>query len=175
MNKERLIALTLIILTAAASRLLPHPPNVAPIAAIALFAGAQFERKWLAFAVPLLALVISDMVIGFYDQVAVTYLAFAVIVCLGFALRGHQRFLPIAGATLAGSVLFFLTTNCALWIHNDLYPKTLEGVMQGYTAALPFFRNTLLGDAFYSALLFGGFALAERRMAWLKSRSVAIT
>lgn len=173
MNRERLITLTLIVLAAAASRLLPHAPNVAPIAAIALFGGAQFERKWLAFAVPFLALLLSDAVIGFYEQMWVTYLAFAAVVCIGFALRGRLRFLPVTGAAVLSSALFFLITNCALWLPYDIYPKTAAGVLLGYEAALPFFRNTLLGDLFYTALLFGGFALAERKLTWLKAPATA--
>lgn len=168
MNKERLITLSLIILAASASRLLPHPVNVTPIAALALFAGAQFERKWLAFAVPLLALFLSDIVIGFYSQMWVTYAAFAAVALIGFRLRGHVRPLPVIGATLAGSVAFFLISNCALVMHGELYPATWEGMMASYAAALPFFRHTLLGDLFYAALLFGGFALAERKYAWLR-------
>lgn len=168
MNKERLIALSLIVLAAAASRLLPHPENVTPVAALALFAGAQFERKWLAFAVPLAAVFLSDIVIGFYSQMWVTYAAFAVITTLGFTLQNHMGILRVAGTALAGSVLFFLITNCALIMHGELYPATWEGMMASYTAALPFFRNTLLGDLFYAALLFGGFALAERRYARLR-------
>jgi hypothetical protein len=173
MNKERLAVLTVMILAAAASRLLPHPENVAPIAAIALFAGAQFERKWLAFAVPVAAMLMSDLFIGFYEGMWVTYLGFAVIVCLGFALRGSKGIIPVASATLTGSVFFFLISNCVFLIDHGLYPQTVDGMMQAYTAALPFFRNSLFGDAFYSALLFGGFALAQRKYEWLKVRPLA--
>jgi hypothetical protein len=173
MNKDRLITLTMIILAAAVSRILPHPDNVAPIAAMALFGAAQFERKWLAFAVPLLALLISDAFIGFYEHMYVTYVGFIAVTCIGLLLRGHVKPLPVVGATLGASVAFFLITNCALWIHYDLYPKTLEGVTTGYIAALPLFRNTVIGDLFYSALLFGGFALAERRYLWLRAPQLA--
>jgi hypothetical protein len=173
MNKERLVTLTLIILAAATARLLPHPHNVAPIAAIALFAGAHFERKWQAFVLPLLAMLVSDAIIGFYDAMWVTYLAFATVVCLGFLLRKNKSFLAVAGATVSGSVLFFLVSNFALWMHHNLYPHTLDGIMESYTMALPFFRNTLIGDLFYSGLLFGGFALAERKFTPLRSNRVS--
>lgn len=172
MNKERLITLSMIVLAAAASRLLPHPDNVAPIAAIALFAGAQFERKSLAFVIPLSAMLLSDIALGFYEGMWMTYVGFAAVVCVGFTLRGFQKALPVAGATLLGSALFFLITNFAPLALPSIYPATFEGVMQSYVAALPFFRNTLIGDAFYSALLFGGFALAEYRFSWLRLRSL---
>ena len=164
MNKERLITLSLIICAAAVSRLIPHPDNVTPVAAIALFAGAQFDRKALAFAVPLMAMFLSDIVIGFYPQVWLTYVAFALTVGMGFALRGRNRLVPVAVATLASAVLFFVVTNFApLAVPAGIYPNSWEGIMQSYVAAIPFFRNSLIGDVFYSALLFGGFALAERK------------
>ena len=167
MNKERLIILSLMVLAAAASRVVPHPYNFTPIAAIALFSGATFERKWLAFAVPLLALFISDAVMGFYAQMWVIYAAFAAIVCIGFALRKRAEFLLIAAGTLSGAVLFFLITNFAPLVDQP-YPRNLDGVLQSYAAGIPFFRNTLLSDIFYSVLLFGGFAWAEKTYAGLK-------
>ena len=173
MNKERLVTLTLIILAAATSRILPHPDNVAPIAAIALFAGAHFERKWQAFALPIAAMLASDSIIGFYDAMWVTYIGFAAVVCIGFLLRQNKSFLRVLGATIGGSVAFFLISNFALWAHHDLYPHTLEGVMESYAMALPFFRNSLIGDLFYTGLLFGGFALAERKFTPLRSSRVS--
>ncbi len=166
MNKERLTALCLIILAAALSRVLPHPHNVAPIAAIALFSGAHFERKWMAFALPLLAMLVSDAVIGFYPEIWVTYLAFSLVVCLGLVLARNKGVLQVACATLAGSVTFFLITNFAPFY--TLYPHTMDGIAQSYAMALPFFRNTLLGDAFYVTILFGGFALMQRKFSRLQ-------
>jgi hypothetical protein len=175
MNKERLITLSLMIFAAAASRLVPHPYNFTPVAAMALFAGATFERKWSAFAIPLLALLLSDAVLGFYGlkEMLVTYFGFAAIVCIGFLVRGRPQVMPIALATLSGAVTFFLITNCAFLINTSLYPQTLDGLVQGYVAGVPFFRNTLLSDIFYSTLLFGGFLLAEHKYAWLKVSRLA--
>src|ERR1700749_4672414 len=90
MRNPRLGALTLLILAAAATRLMPHPPNMSSVAALSLFGGAYFARRWLAFAVPLLALLASDLVLGFYPHMAVQYLSFAVIICIGFALQGRR-------------------------------------------------------------------------------------
>lgn len=170
MNRERIATLTFLILAAAASRLLPHPANVAPISAMALFAGAYFERKWLAFAVPLAAMILSDAVIGFYTQIWVTYLGFAAVVCVGFMLRSQVGVFQVACASVTGSVLFFFITNFAIWMHYDIYPHTIQGIMDSYVLALPFFRHTLMGDLFYAAVLFGGFALAERRFNQLQPR-----
>lgn len=170
MNTPRLMTLSLMILAAAASRLIPHLPNFTPVAAMALFAGAEFERKWHAFVVPFAALLLSDAVLGFYglSEMAATYAGFAAVVCIGFAVRRHPQFVPIACATLAGALAFFLITNCALLVNPGLYPHNLQGLMEGYIAGLPFFRNTLASDILYSAVLFGGLALAERKYAWLK-------
>ena len=173
MNKDRLLALTLVILAAAASRLLPHPENVAPIAAIALFGGAKFERKSLAFFVPFAALLLSDAVLGFYAGIWAVYLAFAVLTCIGFALRGRESFSSVITASLLSSAVFFLITNCNAIVPHSNFPQTMDGLKMGYEAGIPFFRNTLLGDLFYNAVLFGGFAFAERRFGFLRNRILA--
>ena len=90
------------------------------------------------------------------------------IVGIGFLLRDRRTPLQIAGASLAGSVLFFVVTNFGVWMLGSLYPKTLEGLVACYVAAIPFFHNTLLGDAFFTAVLFGGFVLAQRRFPVLR-------
>jgi len=162
MHKERLIALILVILTAAASRLLPHPENVAPIAAIALFCGAKFANKSLAFIVPALALLVSDSVIGFYAGMGTVYAAFAVITLIGLFLRGRENTTTIIASSVFASILFFLITNAPMLVPHTPYPEGISGLIMSYEAALPFFRNTLLGDMFYNAFLFGSFALAQR-------------
>lgn len=166
----RFLALAGIVLTAAMARLLPHPPNCTPIAAMALFGGASFAGRRAALFVPLLAMYLSDLVLGFfvYDfgwyhgSMPYVYGSFALIAGLGLWLRRRRTPLRIAATALAGSVLFFLITNFGVWAGGSLYPKTAEGLIACYVAAVPFFRNTLAGDAFFTAVLFGGFALAER-------------
>ncbi len=171
----RLLALVGVILVAAASRLIPHPPNVTPIAAMALFGGAQFADRRLAFLVPLSAMFLSDLVIGLHRLLPVVYACFALIVGLGFWVRPRKSFGRIAGATLAGSVLFFAVTNFGVWAMGSLYPKTLDGLVAAYIAAIPFFRNTLLGDALFAAVLFGGFTLLEVTVAAVRERRPAAT
>ena len=174
MRNPRLGALTLLILAAAATRLMPHPPNMTSVTALSLFGGAYFARRSLAFAVPLLALLASDLVLGLYPHMAVQYLAFALIICIGFALQRRRRPLPIAAAVLASSLTFFVITNLGVWLFDALYPKTLSGLAACYIAALPFLRNTLFGDALYSAILFGGFHLLEQRFETLRDRPAAL-
>ena len=160
-NHSRLIALILAIAAAAALRLVPHPPNFAPIGAMALFSGAYIGRRALAFVAPIGALLLSDALLGFYHGMATVYSATALIVLIGwFALR---RISPIrvGMAAVASSVLFFLITNFGMWLLSGLYPPTLVGLETCFVAAIPFFQNTLAGDLFYSVLLFGGFTIAE--------------
>ena len=162
MWNPRLVAIAVMIVAAAASRLLPHPPNFTPIAAMALLGGAYLPDRRVAFAVPLAALFLSDLVLGLHAGMWAVYGSFLLVVCLGFTLRHTRTPLKIAGTALASSVLFFTLTNLAVWAFGSMYPKTPAGLAACYTAAIPFFRNTLAGDAFYTALLFGGFALAQR-------------
>lgn len=172
MNKLniRFWAIACLILCAAISRIIPHHiPNFTPITAIALFSGVYLRKYW-SFSVPLLALIISDFCLemmnpgyGFNSGRPVIYASFALMVFIGYSLRGKTNVANIAVKTLAGSTVFFLITNFAVWISSGMYPHTFEGFMSCYTMALPFFRNSLLGDFIYSALLFGGFAMAQAK------------
>ena len=168
-NRARLLALLLAIFAAAAMRLLPHPPNFSPIAAMALFSGAQLPRRMLAFAAPFGALILSDALLGgFYPGMNFVYLSFALTVLIGWAIAGRKTILTIAAAALASSVLFFALTNFGMWLFSGFYPRTWEGLVTCYVAAIPFFQNTVAGDLFFAAVLFGGFALAERLMPALR-------
>lgn len=175
------------VLLAALSRLIPHPPNFAPITALALFGAATLSDRRVALLTPLAALFVSDLCIealhrmglmaswGIYPGMWVTYTAFLLIGLLGLLLRRHRNVPAITGATLAGSVFFFVWTNFGVWAGGNLYPHTAEGLLACYTAAIPFFQNTLLGDAVYGTALFGGFALAERGWPVLRERPLVPT
>jgi hypothetical protein len=155
-----------LIVLAAASRLLPHPPNFAPVADIGLYAGAYTGRR-AGWVVPFAALLLSDLVLGFYHPVSMVanYLAFASCLALGAGWLAKGRSLPrVAGAVLASSVTFFAISNFGMWA-SGYYPRTWVGLIECYTAALPFFRNTLASDVLYSAALFGGHALLARYLA----------
>jgi hypothetical protein len=161
-NHARLLALLTAIVTAAALRLIPHAPNFSPIAAMALFGGAYLGKRWLAFIAPLAAMLLSDAIIGFHPYMWATYLSMALIVLIGWAVR--TRITP----AVASSVLFYLLTNFSVWLGSSVYPQTLAGLVACYVAAIPFFQNTLAGDLFYSALLFGGFALLEKAIPMIR-------
>ncbi len=169
MLKPRYEVLIGMILAAALTRLIPHPPNFAPIGALALFGGAQFADRRLAFLVPLTAMLLSDLCIGLYSHMEWVYGSFALITCMGLWLRSRRMAWGITGASLAASTLFFLITNLGVWMDSTTtYAKDLAGLVACYAAALPFFGNTLLGDGLYSLALFGGLALLEKRFAILR-------
>ena len=142
-------------------RLLPHAPNIAPIGALALFAGARGKSKW-GLALPLLAMAISDLFIGLYDLrlMAVVYGSFLVMGMLGRAIRKSVSAENIVIMSIVGSALFFLATNTAVWAFSPWYAKNIGGLLESLVMGLPFWRNSLIGDLSYGALFFGAYALA---------------
>jgi len=167
MQMIRTIFLLLLAVLAVGSRLIPHPANFTPVAALALFGGVYFEKRF-AFILPLAALLVSDAIIGFYQGIAWVYGSFILIGLLGLWLRKHKSVGTTAAVTLAGSVLFFVLTNFGVWLGGELYPLNLQGLISCYAAAIPFFRNTLAGDLFYVAVLFGITEFAARRIPVLR-------
>ena len=149
-NKEQKIALGLILL-AVATRLLPHPPNFAPITGIALFAAARFQRKYLAVLIPFLSLFLTDLLLGLSAITLFVYAGFGLILLLGFQTKKTR-----ITTVLLSSVLFFVVSNLGVWVLH--YPLTLGGLTACYTLAIPFFTNTLLGDLVYTGVLFLSFS-----------------
>jgi hypothetical protein len=166
-NTPRIIFLTLLILIAVFSRLLPHPPNFTAIAAVALFAGAHFRSTILAFAIPFIAMMVTDLIIGLHNTLIPVYAAFAITVSIGLYISGNKKAHFIAIGAVSSSVIFFLLTNFAVWMAGGMYPMDFSGLLLCYTAALPFFQNTLAGDLFFTTLLFGGFYLAQLKFPTL--------
>jgi hypothetical protein len=172
LNRSRIAAVACAILAAAALRLVPHPPNFTPIGAMALFSGAYLGRRVLAFAVPLAAMLLADAVLGFYTGMWITYVGFALVVLLGAVALQRVTLLRLGGAALASSVLFFAVSNFGTWAFSGMYPLSVAGLVACYIAAIPFFQNTVAGDLFYVALLFGGFAIAEHLLPKLRAGAV---
>lgn len=148
-------------------RLLPHLPNVSPVAAMALFGGAYYADKRLAFIVPFLALFLSDLVLGLHNSMIFVYAGFALTVAIGFLLKDRVTITNTAFATVIASVLFFLLTNLGAWLTSGLYAKSAAGLMQAYAAGIPFFQNSLLGNAVFVAVIFGGYHLLQKNFAVL--------
>ncbi|OGM89064.1 hypothetical protein A3J77_00845 [Candidatus Wolfebacteria bacterium RBG_13_41_7] len=162
-NKTKIILVISIIFLAAGSRLVDHPANFTPIAAMALFAGCYLGRKW-GIVFPLAAMLVSDYFIGFYEwQVMLSvYLGLALAFVLGWYLQNRVKLQNVVLASLASSFLFFLITNFAVWAFFSWYPHTLQGLINCYVLAIPFFRNTLFGDLFYAGALFGAYEFVLR-------------
>ena len=155
---------TLMVFVAAFVRLLPHPPNFAPIAAMALFGGAYFNKKSLAFAIPLIALFLTDLIIGIYSYAWIVYLSFALIVVLGIVMLKKVSVKNVVITSLTASVSFFAITNFGVWALGTLYPKTPAGLMESYIAAIPFFQYSLIGDLFFVGLMFGVYELVKHKV-----------
>ena len=158
----RLMLAFAMIAIAAGLRIAPHPWNFTPLGAMALFSGAFVRDRRLAFVFPLAALFVGDIFIGFHKLMPVVYASFLLSVLIGRWVQNHRSLVRISGATLLGAIQFFLVTNFAVWAFGTFYPRSLAGLAACYAAGIPFFWNTLAGDAFYSALFFGAFALTER-------------
>jgi hypothetical protein len=165
----RMLVVAGIVLGAAALRLAPHPMNFTPVGALALFSGAYFSSKRAALVVPLLSLMVGDILTGFHRLIPFVYASFLVSVGIGFCLRRIKTVPRIGAATLASAVQFYLITNFALWASSiGSFPKNIDGLVACYIAGFPLFWNTLAGDAFYAALLFGVMALAARKLPLLE-------
>ncbi len=156
MSRHQPLIVLMLIILAVTTRLWLHVPNMTAVGAVALFAGAYLTRRSWAVAVPLAALALSDIWLGGYEPwvMASVYGSFALVGVLGLVLRARRSPLAIAGAAVASSTLFFLITNFAVWATTPWYAKTFSGLMTSYTLGLPFFRNMLFGDLFFSAILF---------------------
>ena len=175
------LAFTLTVL-AALLRLVPHPPNFAPVGSVALFGGARL-RGWQAYVVPVAVMLLTDPIrsrmeggyAAYSWATLIIYAAFLINVVLGRVfLRDSSSPWRIGTVAFAGSVQFYLITNFPSWsAANSLYAHTWSGLVACYVAALPFFGRTLLADLFYSAVLFGAYALLHRRAAVQQQSQIA--
>lgn len=174
-NKNKIVEFGIVLFLIAVGislRLLPHPPNFAPIAAIALFAGAYLSKKT-AFILPVVIMVLSDIFFGHYELfvMASVYASFLLTVGLGIFLKKHKKWYAVAGGAVLASVLFFLITNFAVWAFSPWYAKTLSGLVLCFTMALPFFKNTLAGNLVYTTAFFGAYSLIQ---IWLRNKSAIL-
>lgn len=166
----RSLVLCSLILGAAATRLLPHPPNFTAAPALALFAGAAFASPWTALLVPLLAMLLSDLALAAFvygpaalSSIPLVYAAVVLTVGIGRALPRVSAS-AVAGGAVGSALVFYVVTNLGVWASGRLYPLTLEGLAACYVAALPFLGSMLAGNLLWSGVLFGGFAWLERRV-----------
>jgi hypothetical protein len=169
----RVIFIASIVFFGALMRLIPHWPNFTPVAAIALFGGTYFSRKYMAFLVPLSAMFISDLIIGLHNNMIAVYLAFSATVLIGFLLSRKVNSINVILAALSSSVLFFIVTNFASWLTMGLYPMNFVGLMESYLAGLVFFNDGSMGISFFlnsvtSTLLYSGLFFSIYYLAQLR-------
>jgi len=156
-DRQRAWLVSGLILVGIVSRLVPHPWNATPLTAIALFGGTYLSKRW-AIVLPLGIVAASDLFLEWHSTVPFTWGAFAVTGWLAWWVRVRPSAGRILAGSLLGSVLFFVLTNFGVWATQTLYPTTLAGLWECYLAGIPFFRNALVGDLIYTAVLFGMYA-----------------
>lgn len=178
-NHPRFWLTTAMIVLGAILRVLPHPWNFTPVGAMALFAGATYARRRDALLVPMLTMLLGDLLLevftgdGLHTGMPIIYGCFALTVFLGWFLRSNRNSpIAVAGAATLSATVFYIVTNFWVWRWSALYPKTLDGLMACYVAAIPYYRNNLAADWLYSALLFGTFVWAEHRFPVLRTEAV---
>ncbi len=173
-----LLFLFFAIVISIAIRLFPHPPNFVSIGALALFVGLYLTKinKWLLI-LPLGVMFLTDLFIGFYDfkLMFVVYSSFLFYGIFGLLIKNKKSLGTITLATLAGSFLFYLTTNFAVWAFSPLYVSSLEGLMLSYTMGLPFLKYTLLGDLFFVGVFVGSYELVLNLSALLKFVGLSVS
>jgi len=150
----------ILVLIGVGLRILPHPPNFTSITGIALFGGVYLSKR-IAFFLPLAAMIMSDILLGFYELSLMisVYGSFILCVFVGFWLKKNKKWHRILGASVICSLLFFVITNFAVWAFTPWYSKTITGLLECYTMALPFFKNTLWGDLLYTVIFFGAYEI----------------
>lgn len=148
-----------VILFLSFSRMIPHPPNFTPLGAMALLSGAYLKDIRLALVIPLLAMIASDFLLGFHSSMLYVYGAVTVIILSSYAFLKQCTLLKVTVGALASAVIFFIVTNFGAWISHDMYPRTIEGLLQAYIAGIPFFKNTLISNLLFAAV--GYYALNQ--------------
>jgi len=135
-------------------RLIPHPPNFTPILATAIYTPYIINDKWIAMLIPLSAMFIADIIIGFHPYMLWVYGAIGLSTLISnWSMRFNKKYIQLGVMAILSSILFFIITNFAVWIIWDYYPTTIDGLIICYIKAIPFFQNTLLGTIIYTALI----------------------
>jgi hypothetical protein len=154
-SKKQIILISFIAI-AILFRLVPHVPNVTPITAAALFSGVYFTNKKYAFIIPLLIMFLSDLFLGFSGITLFVYAAFALVSYIGVSSKKMS-----IKTVLLSSISFFIITNFGVWLLA--YPKSITGLLECYTLAIPFFRNSLIGDFVFSGILYFGYEFVSSK------------
>ncbi len=181
-NHTRLLTLGAIIIGLALTRLLPHPVNFSPMAAIALFGGAYLMKNSQKYGIMLLAAILSDVLVNsilysYYDLGYIIqadtlgiYACYMFFVWMGSSIK-TANVKSVGTRSLIASAVFFLVSNLLVWQGSGFYTSDWSGLVACYTAALPFLQNSFAGDLLFSAVTFGGFAYLQKRVPALAIQS----
>jgi hypothetical protein len=145
MNKKETFILFFVFLSVW-FRLIPHPPNISPITSLALFSGVTFSKRWLSIIVPLIAMILSDMVLGFYPISIWVYISFILITIFGWVTKNTN-----SKNVFISSVIFFIVSNFGVFVLG--YPHTFEGLLTCYYLAIPFFGLSIVGDQLWNFII----------------------
>ena len=149
-NRKNISIALFIIALLALSRVIPHPPNFTPILGMAVFSGAIINHKLFAYIIPLAAMLLSDLYLGFHASMPIIYFSLAVCVLIGTFIEARVSILNSFLSISLGVLVFFLITNFMVWYGSGMYESSISGLMTCYFMGLPFVQNT-----FISSLLYG--------------------
>jgi|SRR6185312_2982463 len=168
----RFLVITALIALAILTRLIPHAPNFTAASAVALFGAAYYDKKILAFLVPLTAVFISDLLLGgLYKGMEWVYASYIAIAALGFLLRNKITVYRVFSFSVISSICIYVISDFGVWL-GTIYPHNPQGFVACYMAALPFLRNWLLGDLFYGGLLFSTFYFMQLKFPKLAKQHI---
>jgi hypothetical protein len=165
MNYKNILLIILFTSFAALTRLTPHPPNFTPLISIAIFCGILFKNRY-GFFIPFIAMVVSDVWLGFHNILFYVYFSLFLIFTMGHIFRNNNNLKNTIYLSLSGSIIFFIVSNFGVWLIG--YPKNFQGLLACYYAAIPFFQNTLLSTLIYSTV----FLLSYQ---YLNNRNIAVS
>ena len=176
MEKRDIVALSTIIVALVIIRTIFNIPNFNPIGAIALMGGILFRKRTTAFLITIGALFLGDIMLGissptymeymFSTTFLFVYISFIFIIMLGMALKNRASLLSVIAGSILSAIIFFLITNAGSWIALD-YDKSISGLINAYSAGIPFFRATLASQVLFSLGIFIVYNLATQRKTLL--------
>jgi len=152
--KQKIVLFFYFVGLIALSRVIPHPPNFTPVLAMAVFMPYLTRDLYSATLVPLSAMFVSDLFLGFHSSMFWVYASILLGTALSYyTMSTKKTYVHLGSNALLSSIIFFVITNFAVWMSGTMYPLTLEGLLLCYTMAIPFFGNTLTSTIFYVSLL----------------------
>jgi hypothetical protein len=152
--KKDFLMLTVLVLIGLFSRLLPHDWNFTAIGAISILAGLLISNKYLKFAVPLAAMVLSDIVIGFHNTIFFVYVGFILMTVVATFFSDAKIFQKVFLVPMVSSLVFFFVSNFGVWFVDTMYTKSISGLMECFMMGIPFYQSQFTADMILTPVLF---------------------